>query len=349
MNDADRLIAIPEEIIFHSYILRIIDHLKFNYDPKFNKAWTNDESCPDIFKEDVDLIEFAQNMIPVKCKPKNLEYLTYLAYYAGYYWTGAAMAYFVYPEGTNYITPENIGDAEQRFPEIHGTEIYNDIISSEHAWEVFETVRPINLTGEPVFTFPKYYVAKMFDLMLDSCNAYVIRDYSYYNGPEEDFYKITDLYCIWNFKTLQDGEIVKEYDSRTRNIRMTGYFGWKLNVHEEEENKWTEETLKFHLEIHSKSELRYKYIILCQTESYDYGGCPYDFVQSHSGRYFNSVIYESPGWCLGNSVFDYEFKPGPEPDDDTAWNVTMRYPFVIIYPEYPDRLKELCEGIGVKI
>ena len=54
MNDADRLIAIPEEIIFHSYILRIIDHLKFNYDPKFNKAWTNDEFCPDIFKEDVD-------------------------------------------------------------------------------------------------------------------------------------------------------------------------------------------------------------------------------------------------------------------------------------------------------
>jgi hypothetical protein len=113
---------------------------------------------------------------------------------------------------------------------------------------------------------------------------------------------------------------------------------------------WIEETMRFRLEIHSKSELRYRYIAVCLTRSYDYGDCPYDFAKHElPGEDLWSVIYESPGWCLGDSVFEYDFKPGAKPSGDTGWQVTLWEPSVIIYPEYPDRLKELCEEIGVKI
>ena len=43
-------------------------------------------------------------------------------------------------------------------------------------------------------------------------------------------------------------------------------------------------------------------------------------------------------------VFEYDFKPGAKTSGDTGWQVTLWEPSVIIYPEYPDRLKELLKN-----
>ena len=336
MNDAEKLISIPEDIIFHSYLLRVIDHLGFVYDPEFA---LDDYNTPQLFLDGENMLELAKSMIPENGQIKNLGYLPYLAQFACYHWN--TMFTFIYPEGENYITPETMSEAGKRFPFIHGAKYLDDFADVEHRSETSDFIRPLNLNGYPERTYPKYQMAKMLDLMLDYSNAYILRDFYYHYGPEEDFYKTTDLYLVWNFKTFRDGILWRELDSTSGYmVRMYGYLGWK-----KEGDDWIEESTRFHLEIHSKSELRYRYIVLCQTRSWDYGECPYDFAKHEiKDQPIWSVIYESPGWCLGDSVFEYDFKPGAKPSGDTGWQVTLWEPSVIIYPEYPDRLKELLKN-----
>ena len=346
MNDADRFIGIPEQIIFQSYVQRVIDHLRLTYDPKFNNRWSDPDDYPQIFMDGENLIEFAENMIPEQGRIKDLGYLPFLAFYVCYgMWLDGyqgTITNFVYPEGDNYITPENMGAAGQRFPGFHGAESYEDFQSFDNLSGsrdfVYEYMK-LNLTGDLSFTYPKYYVAKKLDLMLDVHNALIRRQHPFYYGPESDYYKVTDLYCTWNIKTFRNGNLHNETDTTNRSD-VTGYFGWRKN-----EDEWIEEVLRFRLEIHSKSEFRYKFIVLTGAlpSQKDFGGCDYEFSKEPTSNYRYSVIYESPDWCLGDHVFEYDFVPGSKPAEDALWSVRLLNPVAIIYPEYPDRLKELLE------
>ena len=145
----------------------------------------------------------------------------------------------------------------------------------------------------------------------------------------------TDVTCITPFcngYSLLKEKDSKVYDDCTSGI--DGEFGWKNG---KLPGEIIEEKLKFRLEIHSVSPFRYKYVVVCFTRALqgDYKQCPYDFVKNGY-----SVLYESPDWCTGDSVFEYEFQMnGPKPEEQTYIYVTD--PRVIIYPEYPDRLAEL--------
>ena len=146
------------------------------------------------------------------------------------------------------------------------------------------------------------------------------------------------MYCVWNLKTMVDGGVKKECTSTNFRESIYGTFGWFKDNY----GDLVRENLLFRLEIYSKSLFRYKFVVVCRTElsygSTGYGTCKYDFAESKF-----SVIYESPDWITGDCVWEYDFEAGARPSGDTPSEIYLSYPAVIIYPEYPDRLKELLK------
>ena len=86
--------------------------------------------------------------------------------------------------------------------------------------------------------------------------------------------------------------------------------------------------------------------MICQTDSNkaDYGTCCYDLAKSGkvlTAKY--SVIYESPDWHTGDTVWEYEFMEGAKPADNSPDYVRIQSPAVIVFPEFPDRFNELYQ------
>lgn len=356
MNDAEKLSNIPEEIILKSYLQRIIDHLSLVYDPAYSMKLEDvyhpvliECDVPEIFFDGRDLLEYTRSLMPENGKIKNSGYLTFLAFFAGYS-LGAygTILNFNIPDGDDYVTPENIGYAESRYPGIHGVYYVREFTTSSVPNFIRYSMLPLDLTGSIVRTYNKHNMARCLDFYLDSCNAILHRHWPFYNKDEPEFYKKTDLYCLWNMLTIQDGEVVNEADTRNYGDMMYGKIGWISDGTDDSGSPvWKEKRMKLRLEIHSVSAFRYKYVVLCTTRSdlVDYGGCRYDFAKSGKiDQEYVSVIYESPDWCEGDLVWEYEFDPGVCPSAaEDCWEVMIEEPSVIIYPEYPDRLKEFCE------
>lgn len=344
MDDAEKLVSVPEELIFKSYLQRTIDHLRLIYDPVYGPEILDPYSTPEYFKDGVNILEYAENLMPKLGQAKNLDYLPFLVYFSGYgrdYY--GTIRNFVFPENGPYVTPDNMNIAASRFPELHGGNGYGDITENPDPYKLADFMYPLNLTGDILFTYGKYYVAKGFDRILDSCNVILHESVPFPLRNKPDFYKTTDIYSVWNLKTMYDGTVLKEKDSKVYDdctSGINGEFGWKNG---KLPGEIIEEKLKFRLEIHSVSPFRYKYVVVCFTRALqgDYKQCPYDFVKNGY-----SVLYESPDWCTGDSVFEYEFQMnGPKPEEQTYIYVTS--PRVIIYPEYPDRLAEIKREIGI--
>ena len=357
MNDAEKLISIPEEIIFESYLQRIIDHLSLVYDPEYSSqeilsdgsttvmqyiygAYTVRNEIPEMFQHGINLIEYAKSLLSKEGKIKNLGYLPFLAYFACYSrGSHGTVENFSIPEEGENVTPERIGIAAERFPEIHGVSSLDKMtVSPPDQRSLAKFMFPMNLNGDPVWTYPKYQMAKSFDRLLDVSNAILHREYPFFLLNKPDFYKKTDMYCVWNLKTMVNGGVKKECTSTNFRESIYGTFGWFKDNY----GDLVRENLLFRLEIYSKSLFRYKFVVVCRTDpsygSTGYGTCKYDFAESKF-----SVIYESPDWITGDCVWEYDFEAGSRPSGDTQSEIYLSYPAVIIYPEYPDRLKELLK------
>lgn len=350
MNDADKLNCIPEDIIFQSYWQRTLDHLRLVYDPEFSSTelfWETPiislaysfilRYMPDFFKNGKNILEYAESLDPKQGQAKNLGYLPFLAWFS--IWRDERIILdFDFPEDGAPITPETMSNAGTRFPNVHG--ISDTILLSGYFSPMDDDfMHPVQLSGNAVRTFGKYQMAKSFDAILDKRIAIIHTEKPFVNVDVPDFYKRCDIYCTFSIKVMSaDGEMVEESSSTVFGSSVSGQCGWvKVN------SFLYARRVIFHAEIHSKSLLRYKYIIMARTSSNktDYGNCIYDFYNDMSGMPRYSVIYESPDWCTGDAVWEYEFREGEEPTDNKPDYIWISKPTVIIYPEFPDRLEEL--------
>ena len=353
MNDAEKLVSIPEEIIFQSYLQRTLDHLRIVYDPAFSSTeLIGDRSTvsmaygsfwgqlPEFIKEGENVLEFTEKLFPENGKVKNLGYLPFLAWFSVASRDDQMILDFNFPEGGVPVSPENMSHAGERFPSVHGVEDYNAFLTwLSFDWDFQD---PLNLHGEPVKTYSKYQMAKALDGILDHNVAIVHPENTFLYIDVPDFYKRSEIYCTFDMKVTTDsGATLRETTSTVFLQKTYGEFGW-FDVG----GSLSARRTVFRANIYSESQLRYKYIVIALTSSNknDYGTCRYDFFKSGfvlTGRY--SVIYESPEWCTGNSVWEYEFREGDHPSDGSPDYVQINKPVVIVYPEYPDRLKELCK------
>lgn len=341
MNDADRFQFLPDEILFKSYVQRAIDHLSIVRYPGYI---IDDDYCPDQFfgKSMAELLAFAKDMMPETGENKNLGYLPFFIYVAcSADDSHTRIVNFVIPPGSDYVTPENLTAAETRYPEIHGSfppptkELLTEI------WYRYT----LNLDGTLVHTPNKYYIAKLFDQYLDSTTT-VKYTYSFTWVGTDVFnngYKTRALYPLFNIKTFENGALIREVDTDGNQRDFLGEFGWSCRVDDNKNVIWSSKSAKVRFEIHSTVTFRYKYVVMYKTDSNreDYGGGPYNLAKNSY-----SVLYESPDWCTGDSIWEYEFSPGSQPSStDDSWTVRMYYPTVIITIDYPDRLKEYYEEL----
>ncbi|MBQ9772323.1 MAG: hypothetical protein IJW23_10925 [Lentisphaeria bacterium] len=353
MNDAEKLVSIPEEIIFEAYWQRMMDRLRIVYDPEYSSAeeiygvtivsvaysgcWSY---LPDIVKNGGNVLELAERHFPKNGMVKDLGYFPFLAWFSVASRQNHTIPDFIFPESGTPVSPENIGVASERFPAIHGVESYMLFTT----WFTPENnfYDPVNLAGSPVRTYAKYQMAKALDRILDRSFAILHPEETFLLLDVPDFYKRSDIYCTFDMKvTAENGATLRETTSTVFLQKTYGEFGW-FDVGGALSARRTD----LRVSIHSESPLRYKYLVLCMTDSNkaDYGTCRYDFFRS--GRVLSarcSVIYESPDWCTGDTVWEYQFSEGEQPEDGKPDYVRLQSPAVIIYPEYPDRLKELYE------
>ncbi|MBE6404469.1 MAG: hypothetical protein E7040_00435 [Lentisphaerae bacterium] len=352
MNDADKLLCVPEDIIFQSYWQRTLDHMRLVYDPEFSSTelfWGTPiislayssifPLMPEFFQTGKNILEYAESLYPKQGQIKNLGYLPFLTWFS--FWRDRRIIFnFDFPENGETVTPETMENAGNRFPSVHGKTSLVDLMSYLDS-SFYDFIKPVNLYGDAVETYGKYQMAKTFDAILDNHMSIIHTETPFVNVDVPDFYKRCDIYCTFAMKEITpEGTLIKENSSTVFGKSVNGRIGW-IDI-----NSFLYAVrMTFRVEIHSKSLLRYKYIIIGKTYSNrdGYGGGLYDFyktpLNSASARY--SVIYESPDWCTGDSVWEYEFKEGAEPSDNKPDYVWVSEPAVIIYPEYPDRLEEL--------
>ena len=356
MDDAEKLVSIPEDVIFRSYLQRTLDRLRIVYDPAFSSTeelyggyYTVMEMLygnlfrsdfPDFVKNGTNLLEFTESLFPQNGMAKNLGYLPFLAWFSVASRQNDMILDFDFPKDGQTVSPENISVAETRFPNIHGATSIAEFRSWLEEYEDF--IKPLNLNGTAKKTYPKYQMAKALDYFLDHNFAIIHTESGFYTVNEPDFYKKSDIYCTFDATVFaENGEVVKESTSTVYGKDVVGEFGW-FSIGSEIKSR----SSVFHARIYSKSLFRYKFLVICETYSNkaDYGTCRYDFAKSgkvSTARY--SVIYESPDWCTGNTVWEYEFLAGAKPADDSPDYVRMREPAVIILPEFPDRFNELYQ------
>lgn len=363
-----RINSLPEDLIFKAYLQRAIDHLSLVYDPAYssqeiNTTWGRNrpimrciyeldvnrwEYIPERFQKGENVLEYAKNLLPQIGGRKNLEYLPFLIFFSAY--CHRTTFDFVIPEGGVSVTPENMGEvAHDRFPTLHGenwvlatgTETFN-----HWRWHLY----PLNLNGDVCRTASKSQMAYLFDQILDRSSAIIHQDDPFYKVDEPDYWKKTDIYCTFCTEQYGDDQLISKRETADFPFRGTieawtgGSFGWK----DWDPNQIYKRSYKIKVDITSKSPFRYKFIVFANTrEDYDgsYERCGYDFAHIPGKTGKTSVIYESPDWITGNASWHYMFNPGPKPDWDTekSWQVSFEGTYVIIYPEYPDRLKELLE------
>ena len=351
MNDSEHFFSIPEEMIFQSYWQRILDRLRLVYDPEYSSTeviggstvisrpysgiWTY---LPDFVREGTNLLEFMESIFPQNGMAKNLGYLPFLAWFSVASRKGQMILDFAFPEDGNPVSPENIDQAAIRFPGIHGA----DSIPQISSWTTFDDnfIYPRNLSGDVVKTYAKYQMAKAMDAILDHNFAIIHTEDTFLLLNVPDFYKRTDIYCTFDMTVFaMNGEVVRESTSTVFQKKTYGEFGW-FSVG----NELSARRSVLRVGIYSRSLLRYKFLVICETESNraDYGNCRYDFCRSGavlSAKY--SVIYESPEWCIGDTVWEYEFIEDAKPAENSPDYVRIQSPAVIIYPEFPDRFHEL--------
>ena len=136
MDDAEKLVSIPEDVIFRSYLQRTLDRLRIVYDPAFSSTeelyggyYTVMEMLygnlfrsdfPDFVKNGTNLLEFTESLFPQNGMAKNLGYLPFLAWFSVASRQNDMILDFDFPKDGQTVSPENISVAETRFPNIHG-------------------------------------------------------------------------------------------------------------------------------------------------------------------------------------------------------------------------------------
>ena len=351
MNDSEKFFSIPEEIIFQSYWQRTLDRLRIVYDPAYSSTEMIGDSSiidraysgiwsylPDFARNGANLLEFTESIFPRNGMAKNLGYLPFLAWFSVASRMNQMILDFDFPEDGTPVSPENIALAMTRFPNIHGV----NYISQFTSWLSYDSnfIYPRNLVGTAVKTYAKYQMAKALDAILDHNFALIHTENTFLTVDVPEFYKRTDIYCTFDMTVFaENGEVVRESTSTVFLQKTYGEFGW-FSVGSE----LCARRSVLRVGVYSKSLLRYKFLVICQTDSNkaDYGTCRYDFCRSGkvlTAKY--SVIYESPDWCIGDSVWEYEFLEGSKPADHSPDYVRIQSPAVIVFPEFPDRFDEL--------
>ena len=349
-----RINSLPEDVIFKAYLQRAIDHLSLVYDPAYSSQEIYDASTgttvmqwlypswhliPDIFRDGQNILEYAKGLEPVIGTRKNADYLPFLVDFSVYSLSSyGTLTGVVLPEDGETVTPLNMGTtAEKRFPTIHGASGIGEITrvgaTGGDRWWYY----PLNLDGDICRTAAKSQMAYIFDRALDRNVAILHQNMPFYKVEEPEFWKKTDMYCTFHVKQYENGEMVRQDSSTNYGHGSQGRIGWLWD-------SWggrgkVSEKAEFTVNITSKSPFRYKFIVLAEIEgdSEDRQRCPYDFSPERI-----SVIYESPDWITGNTSWTYEFGHGEDPGtEDKFWEITLYEQHVIIFPEFPDRLKEL--------
>ncbi|MBQ7404235.1 MAG: hypothetical protein IJW05_12455 [Lentisphaeria bacterium] len=352
----------PEDLIFKAYLQRAIDHLSLVYDPAYSLHISKlygggaESSIPERFRNGENVLEYAKNLLPQIGGRKNVEHLPFLIYFSAY--SHDTIFDFSIPEGGETVTPENMGEvAYDRFPAIHGKS-FGDIGDKDrfnnYNWHIYPLTnyRPPKLDGDVCRTASKSQMAYIFDRILDGCTAILLKDVPFYRVDEPDYWKKTDIYCRFCVEKYANDNLYSITDTGTTyppDIFLSDFFtqGW-IGWSDYDGYEIYKRSCKMKVEITSKSPFRYKFIVFTRTSEYfddSYKQCKYKFADTNNVSMPISVLYESPDWITGDASWEYKFDPGPKPDWDTekSWQITLYGTYVIIYPEYPDRLKELME------
>lgn len=377
---------VPEEILFKAYAQSVIDRLTLVYDPVYSSQTVHADSfynsynrtdmertfreigvweyIPQKYRQGVDILNDAQNFLPVLGQRKNSGYLPFLACFTSMCLRGySAVPYYEFPSGGTAVTPENTGSiSPSRFPRFHGKDSYSGGNSSgsitEYVtwadqmkpwygewWERGFLIHPLDLNGNPAYTVSKRHMCACLDHAMNMCTAILHlwsggadhRVARSVDGGWGDpyYYRRTQMYSTFRLREIRNGTVYREFDSENGDVDYGAELGWNT-----EDN--IRKTVQLTARIYSSSPFRYKYLILIRAGDSGHSQTappylPYSLVWNKL-----SVLYESSDWVSGAQTINLELSPGSDPG--VSWSATMGGLAVMILPDYPDRLAEYLQN-----